>query len=278
MEKASQCKLNVGDLELPKIAGTISIVSSEASLFFLTLISIDRFINIKYPYSERKLRKKSSIILASILWCTSLTLGIVPSSLGGNSEYIAFYDNSHVCIGLPLALIKTHSVIIHKQSKYSGRFWYEKQLVESEYLGDISGMYFASAMFLALNCICFLIILLCYVEIVRAVFKSSKRVGINKDIKEEIRMTVKVSVIILTDFVCWFPIIILGILVQAKVLTLPPTVFAWCVTFILPINSAINPYLYTIAHVISNYRKEKLQNEQSRPRRQNQSSTESTNL
>ena len=240
-----------------KIAGTISILSSEASVFFLTLISIDRYINIKYPYSDRKLGKKSSVILASLLWFTSLVLGIVPSNLGGNSRFTAFYDNSHVCIGLPLALIKAHSTTIDKLTSYNGRFLYEKQTVESEYLGEISGMYFSSAMFLGLNCICFLIILVCYVEIVRDVMKSPNvRVGISNKVKEEIRLTVNVSVLILTDFVCWFPIIILGILVQAKVLTLPSSVFAWCVTFILPINSAINPYLYTIAYAISSYRKQ----------------------
>ena len=241
-----------------KIAGTISIISSEASVFFLTLISIERFINIKYPYSNCKLAKKSSVILTSILWFTSLVLGSVSSSLGGNSKYTAFYDNSHVCIGLPLALIKAHSITIDKYMVFeSGRFWYEKQVVKSEYLGGISGMYFSSAMFLGLNCICFLIILLCYIAIVRDVMKSSDvRVGINNKVKEEIRLTVNVSVLILTDFICWFPIIILGILIQAKVLTLPPSVFAWCVTFILPINSAINPYIYTIAYAISSYRKQ----------------------
>ena len=241
-----------------KIAGTISIVSSEASVFFLTLISIDRYINIKYPYSDRKLGKKSSVVLASILWFTSLVLGIVPSSFGGNSRYTAFYDNSHVCIGLPLALIKAHSVTIDKQTiNPNGQFSYEKQEVESEYLGEMSGMYFSSAIFLGLNCICFLIILLCYVEIIREVTMSpNEHVGINNKAKEEIRLTVNVSVLILTDFVCWFPIIVLGILVQAKVVTLPSSVFAWCVTFILPINSAINPYLYTITYAISSYRKQ----------------------
>ena len=53
-----------------------------------------------------------------------------------------------------------------------------------------------------------------------------------------------------------FPIITIGILVQAGVFTLPADVFAWCVTFVLPINSAINPYLYTIASVISERRKQ----------------------
>ena len=263
-----------------KIAGTISIVSSEASVFFLTLISIDRYINIKYPYSDRKLGNKSSVVLASILWFTSLVLGIVPSSFGGNSRYMAFYDNSHVCIGLPLALIKAHSVTIYKEMMMNpqGRFWYEKQEVESEYLGEISGMYFSSAVFLGLNCICFLIVALCYVEIVRDVIKSPNvRVGISNNIKEEIRLTVNVSVLILTDFVCWFPIIILGILVQAKVLTLPPSVFAWCVTFILPINSAINPFLYTIAYAISNYQKQVQEREvefQQRNQRKNSCTTD----
>ena len=113
-------------------------------------------------------------------------------------------------------------------------------------------------MFLGLNCICYLIILICYVEIVRLVLKSSKRAGINNEMKNQVKMTVKVAAIVLTDFLCWFPIIMLGILVQAGVLTLPPSVYAWCVTFVLPINSAINPYLYTISHLISAYREEVL--------------------
>ena len=64
---------------LCRIAGTLAITSSEASVLFVTLISIDRFITIKFPYSIHKLRVKSD-----------------------NSD---FYDNSHVCIGLPLAQI-----------------------------------------------------------------------------------------------------------------------------------------------------------------------------
>ena len=60
-----------------------------------------------------------------------------------------------------------------------------------------------------------------------------------------------------TDLMCISPIIVLGILVQARVIVLPPSVYAWSVTIVLPINSAINPYLYTIAEIISTYRKKK---------------------
>ena len=115
---------------------------------------------------------------------------------------------------------------------------------------------FESVMFLGLNFICYLVVLVCYVEIIRTFCKSSKRAGRNPKMKEQIRLTSRVLAIVFTDFACWFPIIVIGILVQVGVLTLPPGVFAWCVTFVLPINSAINPYLYTIVSVVSERRKQ----------------------
>ena len=69
--------------------------------------------------------------------------------------------------------------------------------------------------------------------------------------RKQIKLTAKVTVIVATDFLCWAPIIIIGILVQCQIITLPPSVYAWSITFVLPINSAINPFLYTIADVIS---------------------------
>ena len=238
-----------------KTAGTISILSSEASVFFITLISIDRFINMKYPFSNRKLAKKSTIAIVALLWLISLVLAAVPSFLAGIDQ--KFYDNSHVCIGLPLAKIEMFTKSQTNEDVCPDKiFCYFKRLVESKSLGRVSGMYFATAMFLGLNCICYLLIMFSYVEIVRAALKSSRRTGNNPEMKEQIRMTINVAAIVLTDFFCWFPIIILGILVQAGALTLPPSVFAWCVTFVLPINSAINPYLYTISHAVSNRRKQ----------------------
>ena len=244
-----------------RIAGTLSIMSSEASVFFVTLISIDRFISIKYHYSRRKLGKKSSSVIVTVLWITSLLLGVIPSSLSGMND--KFYDNSHVCIGLPLSRpkkIRSDKIEIRSKDYCKNineiEICFYKDFYKSDLLREVDGMYFASVMFLGLNSICYLVILVCYVAIVRTALKSSQRAGLNPQMKEQIRMTTKVVAIVLTDFACWFPIIILGILVQAGTLTLPPSVFAWCVTFILPINSAINPYLYTIAAVISKRRKQ----------------------
>ena len=74
-----------------RIGGALSIISSEASVFFVTLISIDRFIHIRYPFSQRKLGKTSSVVIVALLWTISFILGIVPSSLAGRNY--KFYDN-----------------------------------------------------------------------------------------------------------------------------------------------------------------------------------------
>ena len=242
-----------------RIAGALSITASEASVFFVMLISIDRFICIRFPYSTRRMGKKSVAIIVTITWLISFAIGIVPSILSGRN--FKFYDNSHVCIGLPLALTKTYSnEVINEERLFFTKVLevgYFVNVFTSRLTGLVNGLYFAVAVFLGVNCICYLIILGCYIEIVRAVKKSSKQVGRNRDMKEQITLTVKVTAIVATDFLCWFPIILLGILVQVRVVELPPSVYAWCVTFVLPINSAINPYLYTISEIISNAKKKR---------------------
>ncbi len=236
-----------------KIAGSLSIVSSESSVFFVTLISIDRLISVKFPRSKLKLRRESTKVISAILWMFSLALGTVPSFLAG--RYRNFYDNSHVCIGLPLALYESYTTSsVTKRISYHYRPLYI-EISRSSADGTKVAMYFSTAVFLGLNCVCYLLILISYISIIRTVYLSSKRAGLNSEMKTQIRLTLKVAAIVITDFMCWFPIIILGILVQFQVLTLPPSVFAWAVTFVLPINSAINPYLYTIADVISSRRK-----------------------
>ena len=242
-----------------RVAGAISIISSEASVFFVTLISIDRFICIRFPFSMRKLTKRSVSLTAIFMWIFSLALGIVPSTLSGRN--FKFYDNSHVCIGLPLALVERFATKeTYRRIDFDG-FYVNQFIFNTTPVGSARGLFFSSALFLGLNCLCYLIIFACYVEIVRSVLKSSKETHVNQEMKDQVRMAGKVAAIVTTDFCCWFPIILLGILVQTRILTLPASVFAWAVTFVLPINSAINPYLYTISAVISDRKQRNLKSQ-----------------
>ena len=199
---------------------------------------------------RKKIGKKSVLVLATLVWIVVLLLGIIPSILSGSVTF-KFYDNSHVCIGLPLALTKkyTTKTIQKEHNPIWDRFYTDTYITQQS--GLVNGLYFSTTIFLGLNCVCYLIILGCYVELVRAVRKSAKKSGRTPDMKEQIKLTTKVTAIVATDFFCWFPIIVLGILVQTRVIELPSSVYAWCVTVVLPINSAINPYLYTISELIS---------------------------
>ena len=231
-----------------RFAGTLAITCSEASVLFVTLISIDRFITLKFPYSLHKLSVKSSKVISSIVWTFSLTLGLVASiSTGRNPD---FYDNSHVCIGLPLAQVIVTETKTREIANFN--FWEDAisvQVVKNTH--ESSGLYFSVAVFIAFNMLCFLLILACYIGIIRAVAQTSKVTSRQRVMAEEIRMTFKVSAIVLTDFFCWFPICLIGVLVQIGLVELPNSVFAWVVTLVLPINSAINPFLYTIVTIIS---------------------------
>ena len=58
-----------------RIAGGLSILSSEASVFFVTLISIDRFICIRFPFTTKKLSKRSAFRVTTLIWLFAISSG-----------------------------------------------------------------------------------------------------------------------------------------------------------------------------------------------------------
>ncbi len=230
-----------------KIAGLVAMLSSEGSVFFLVLISIDRLIGVKYPFSTRRLKKKSTRIVATILWGIALIISMIATLLSGTD----YYDVSEVCIGLPLAR-KPLTRSIQKNVTITDNDDRHKIEVETlENIGHKPGMYFSIAIFIGINFICFVAIALCYTIIFVTFHESTRRSVRRQERDEEIKMAGKMAVIVITDFLCWMPIVIMSMMVQTGAVTLSPEMYAWTVTFILPINSSVNPFLYTIATVVS---------------------------
>ncbi|XP_038052295.1 G-protein coupled receptor GRL101-like [Patiria miniata] len=226
-----------------KFAGFISIIGTEASVFFLTLISIDRFLSIVFPFSHYHLRPKSSRIAVLCVWIGTVIVGLVPTILASDSTS-DFYGLSDVCIGLPLMTKVTEYEVVDQQIDAGG---VANITVGIPYPVDYRASWFFSiALFLGVNLLCFTVILICYIAIFRRVRASSKKVS-SSSRDDEQRLAIKMAAIILTDFVCWVPVIIMGILSQARLVEIPTEAYAWIVVFILPINSSLNPYLYTIA-------------------------------
>ncbi len=200
-----------------KMAGLLSVLSSEASVFFMTVISIDRFLACVFPFSGAKLSAKSAVAAAITVWVVAFILSFVPvmvPSYFGN----AFYGRSTVCLALPLTNAKPN------------------------------GWEYSVALFLGVNLCAFIVMLICYLSIYCTAKSSAVRV--RRDPHEvrakEIQLALRMSFLVFSDMCCWMPIVLMGILSLAGVVDIPPSSYAWIAVFVLPLNSSLNPYLYTI--------------------------------
>ena len=234
---------------LCRVAGAISVLSSEASAFFITLITIDRFFGIKYTFSKFRLGSKSTRIIVTLLWMIALSISIAVFILSQEDSEI--YAVSEVCVGLPISRAYIYS------KEYDERYWswdlllYRDDTHKYVHTGSTVGMFFSIALFTGLNLVCFFIVGYCYVAIFIYVKQTTKQSGRSRNLNEEIRMAIKMSLIVFTDFCCWVPIALLSILVQTGVVEVRPVAYAWIATFVLPINSSLNPFLYTLASCLS---------------------------
>ena len=244
-----------------KFAGTLSVLSSEASVFFVTLISVDRLMGIKFAFSTYRIGTTRSRILSLILWIIAVSVSIVSTIISSINPDL--YDVSEVCTGLPLSRTNVYENKIDEQDL--GEIFIPGApvgeniitiIVNSIYdviVNHKPGMYYGIAIFTVLNSICFIAVCVCYTLIFVTAIQTAKKAGRTPDMKQELKMATKMGAIVFTDMACWLPIIILSILVQSGRHVVTPHVYTWIVTFVLPINSAINPFLYTFASLIFDY-------------------------
>ena len=202
-QKSLQCKM----------AGLISLLSSEASVFFLTVLSIDRFLCVVFPLSQIRLRNSSVKITVAIVWILSLVLSALPV-IAQDVFGDAFYGRSSVCLGLPLTAERP------------------------------KGWEYSVALFLGVNMVAFCIMTVCYVAIYHTARTSARRVTKSGTNEYQIKLATRMAFLIATDFCCWMPVIIMGYLSQAGVF-ISGDVYAWTAVLVLPLNSSLNPYLYT---------------------------------
>ena len=165
---------------LCNLAGVFALLSSETSIFFICLITLDRILVIKFPFSENRFTTKPAVEAAIIVWIIGLILSVIPLLF---TSYFKneFFSKSGVCLALPLTREKS------------------------------SGWLYSVFIFIAFNLLTFLLIAwgqwLIYAEV------SSDKRPIAKSAesrKKELRVARNLLLVVLTDFLCWFPIGLLG--------------------------------------------------------------------
>ncbi|XP_070186419.1 G-protein coupled receptor GRL101-like [Littorina saxatilis] len=210
-------------------AGFLSLLSSEVSAFLVCLITLDRFLVLRFPFSRLHFRRRSAYIACGIAWLLGLLLSAIP--LLPSTSHWEFYSQTGICIPLPIS------------NK------------------DFPGYAYSFAVMIIFNMVLFLLIAAGQAFIYWSV--TANRMSSSKSTKEMTIARRLISVVV-TDFLCWFPIGMLGSLVAYGGVVIPSELNVAIAILVLPLNSALNPFLYTLNVVLERRRRRKEQRLQKR--------------
>ncbi|KAK1803920.1 hypothetical protein P4O66_003860 [Electrophorus voltai] len=215
-----------------QVVGSLAMLSTEVSVLLLTYLTLEKYICIVYPFRYLAPGRRRTVTILVAIWILGCIIAFLP--LAWKGVFRNFYGTNGVCFPL-----------------------------HSEQRESVGAQIYSIVIFLGLNLVAFLIIVLSY----GSMFYNIQRTGTqttkySNHIKKELTIAKRFFSIVITDSLCWIPIFILKILSLMEV-EIPGTISSWVVIFILPINSALNPILYTLTtrpfketllQVWSNYR------------------------
>nr|KAG5714413.1 hypothetical protein BaRGS_006859 [Batillaria attramentaria] len=118
---------------------------------------------------------------------------------------------------------------------------------------DFPGQQYAFGVFIVLNFGLFALIGSGQLLIYRAI-RSTRMAGSTRGQQQDMTIARRLFLIVISDFCCWFPIGLMGLL-AARGTPIPGVVNVWSAIFVLPLNSALNPFLYTLATLLERRRK-----------------------
>ncbi|XP_048068111.2 relaxin receptor 1 isoform X10 [Ursus arctos] len=198
-----------------QLVGSLAILSTEVSVLLLTFLTLEKYICIVYPFRCLRPRKCRTITVLVLIWITGFMVAFIPLT---NKEFFRnYYGNNGVCFPL-----------------------------HSEDTGSTGAQIYSVTIFLGVNLAAFIIIVFSYGSMFYSVHQSAiTATEIRNQVKKEMILAKRFFFIVFTDALCWIPIFVLKFLSLLQV-EIPGTITSWVVIFILPINSALNPILYTL--------------------------------
>ena len=207
-----------------QVAGFLSLLSSEVSALVVCLITVDRFLVLRFPFSQLHFNPRSALVASLLVWLFGLLLALLP--LLPATSYWQFYSQTGICIPLPVTK------------------------------NDFPGRTYTFGVMIVLNFVLFLLIAVGQGVIYYTVKANSmKTADVNRSSKD-IVIARRLITIAMSDFLCWFPIGLLGLLASNGV-AIPGEVSVAVAIFALPLNSAINPFLYTLNMILERSRLER---------------------
>ena len=205
-----------------KLAGFLSFLSNEVSAIIICLITLDRFLILRFPFSHVHFKGRSAAVACWVAWIVGFVLATIPF-LPVASQW-QFYSQTGICIPLPIT-----------RRSFKGRNY-------------------AFAVMIVMNFILFLSIAVGQAIIFWTIRASSiSRDSSTKKSKDAV-IARHLASIVVSDFLCWFPIGLLGVMASVG-MPIPSEVNVGIAIFVLPLNSALNPFLYTFNLILEKWEK-----------------------
>ena len=205
-----------------RTAGFLSLVSSEVSAFLICLITLDRFLVLRFPFSNLHFRKKSAHVACAIAWLVGIVIAGIP--LLPATDHWHFYSQNGICIPLPITR------------------------------KDFAGHDYSFSVIVILNFVLFLLIAAGQAFIYWSIRTNTLTAGDSTKKSNDLTIARRLVTIAVSDFLCWFPIGLLGLLASNGV-PVPGEVNVVIAIIVLPVNSAINPFLYTLNMILERRRR-----------------------
>nr|XP_015200025.1 PREDICTED: relaxin receptor 1 [Lepisosteus oculatus] len=198
-----------------QLVGSLAMLSTEVSVLLLTYLTLEKYICIVYPFRYLTPGKCQTMSILIVIWILGFVIAFIP--LVSKDFFRNFYGTNGVCFPL-----------------------------HSEQPETMGAQVYSVVIFLGLNLVAFIIIVFCYGSMFYNIQRTgTKATEYSSHIKKEVTIAKRFFFIVFTDSLCWIPIFILKVLSLLQV-EIPGTISSWVVIFILPINSALNPILYTL--------------------------------
>ena len=197
------------------VAGMLCLLSSEVSAILICLITLDRLLVLRFPFSRLHFSHVSSQCACYVAWLGGLALAFYPF-LPAASHW-DFYSQTATCFPLPVTS------------------------------ANFPGHVYSFGIMIVFNFVLFLLIAagqtIIYWTVSGASTVSSTADSGRKS--RDMAVARRLVTIVVTDFLCWFPVGALGLLATGGTPVAGEVNVALGIC-VLPINSAVNPFLYTL--------------------------------
>ncbi|KAM9324174.1 relaxin receptor 1-like [Gastrophryne carolinensis] len=197
-----------------KMVGSLAMLSSEVSVLMLTYMTLEKYLCIVFPFSHFRAGRGQTLATLAAIWTLGFVITIIP--FFSYDTFGNFYGRNGVCFPL-----------------------------QSDSTEKSGSRGYSVSIFLGLNLLAFVTIVFSYSSMFYSIHNTGAKTAERSVLSREVTIAKRFFFIVFTDALCWIPIFLLKAVSLTDV-DIPGTITSWVVIFILPINSALNPILYTL--------------------------------